>query len=213
MRKLLGLAVVGLLAFVMVVGLAGTARADIIFTLGNHPQSDESNILFGSPQTGATITGEVEHTGIAVVFSSLTNQTLVQSAQGQADITGITGAGETAQDVNLTSMQVTVPGYTFLDFILNLQNGTGTAQVVVTDNVGQPFTYALGNGQNYLTITTANGESISEIQVTMLGGGSWDDFKQPRISGVSAVPEPASMLLLGTGLLGAGFFGRRKKKN
>jgi hypothetical protein len=69
-----------------VVMTAPSARADVIFQLGNHPQPDEQNILFSSPETGNPIWGEVDHTGIAVRFQSTTGETLFQNAQGQAQI-------------------------------------------------------------------------------------------------------------------------------
>ena len=55
------LAVVGALLIA-----ASGARADIIFTPGNHPQQDETNILFGAPETGYIINGEVDHSGVGV---------------------------------------------------------------------------------------------------------------------------------------------------
>src|SRR5436190_8975749 len=94
---------------------APAAAADVVFTTGNHPQDDETNILFAAGETGTLITGEVDHSGVGVQFSSLTGQTLVQSAEGQASITEVNGDP-------LTSMFVQVPGYTFGDFILNLEN-------------------------------------------------------------------------------------------
>src|SRR4051794_4925652 len=77
--------------------LAGTtgAQADIIFDPGNHPQSNEVNILFDTGETGALITGEVGHTGVLVDFSTLTGQTLKQNAQGQASIQN--AAGDSSQ--------------------------------------------------------------------------------------------------------------------
>jgi hypothetical protein len=191
-----------------------SASANVIFTLGNHPQSDENNILFAAADTGLQITGEVGHSGIAVNFSSLTGQTLYQNAQGQASINEINGAP-------LTSMFITVPGYTFGDFILNLQNGTGTAAVTVVDNFSEVFNYALGNGQNFLTISTANGETISSLKVIMSTGGGFDVFKQPRISEVCnarscapvflAIPEPQPLALLGLGMVGLAVTRRQHK--
>jgi hypothetical protein len=190
------------------------AMATITFTLGNVPQDDEINILFEDAQTGTTITGEVDHSGVDAIFSSLTGQTLCQNAQGQADVNG---CGE-----DLTSMSFTLGGgYVFGDFIMNLQNGTGTATVtVLTEN--SVFNYALGNGQNFLTIVATGGDVITEIQVTMSSGGGFSDFKQPRISSVcngdscvpvppneNTVPEPGVLSLLGIALLG--FAGMRRR--
>src|SRR5438034_1915259 len=103
------------------------ASAGIIFTLGNHPQSDEANILFGAKQTGLTITGEVDHTGIGAIFSTLTGETLLQNAKGQADISNDAG-----KKVDLTSMDFKIEaGFGFTDFIMNLLSGHGTATVTV----------------------------------------------------------------------------------
>jgi len=198
---------------------APIAAADVIFTVGNNPQPDENNILFSAGDTGTLITGEVDHSGVAVEFSSLTGQTLYQNAQGQASITEVNGDP-------LTSMFVEVPGYTFGDFILNLQNGTGTATVVAVDNFNETFMYSLGNGQNYLTITTANNESIASVSVTMSAGGGFDVFKQPRISQVcntatsvcipspdTGVPEPGILSLVALGLAAIGVGTVRRKRS
>jgi hypothetical protein len=183
------------------------ASASIIFTPGNHPQPDEANILFGSSETGTTITGEVDHSGVAAVFSSLTGQTLFQNAKGQADIHNLGGG-------NLTSMSFTLEsGFGFLDYILNLQSGIGDATVTVHTE-GSTFTYALGSGQNFLTIVATGGDVLTGIDVTMSAGGGFEDFKQPRISGVCEfvtgtttcttvpMPEPGVLSLLGIAMLG-----------
>src|SRR5215831_3994624 len=83
-----------LLASAFGVALAAPAYAHITFTLGNNPQLDEQNILFGASETGTTITGEVDHSGVPAVFSTLTGQTLFQKAKGQADIENAADPGK-----------------------------------------------------------------------------------------------------------------------
>ena len=225
-------------AAALAVGLPGTlggnaASANVIFTLGNNPQPNEENILFQAPQTGLTVTGATNMTNVPVFFSTLTGQQLLQNSQGQADI--LQNVPMPAQNSALTSMDInlTAPNFTagagvpspvlgFTDFIMNPLNGSGTATVTAFDNFGQTFTYPLGNGQNYLTLTTANGEVITDVQIKV-AGGSFIEFKQPRISGVCRIgagncnpvppiPEPASLGLLGTALAGLGIFMQRRRR-
>lgn len=186
------------------------ASADIIFMLGNNPQPDEENILFADPQSGTTINGATQ-SGVGVVFTS--TQTLFQRAQGQANIFG---SASTPNTTLLTNIGITAPGYTFQDFILNLQNGSGLATVTAIDNFSTSFQYTLGNGQNFLTILAlpGSGQSIESISVQVSGGG-FMEFKQPRISGpalVAQLPEPGSLALLSAVLGAVGVTARRRKR-
>ena len=65
------------------------ASASVMFILGNNPQPDEANILFGAKETGMTIVGEVDHTGIAAIFSA--DRQAESEAKGQADISNDAG--------------------------------------------------------------------------------------------------------------------------
>ena len=103
-------------------------------------------------------------------------------------------------------------GFGFTDFIFNPLNGHGNATVTVG---AATFTYALGSGQNFLTILADGGDVMTEVSVMMDTGGGFLEFKQPRVSGVCGfdvtggctpippviIPEPEALSLLGIALL------------
>ena len=173
-----------------------SVRADsVTFTIGNNPQQDEENILLNSGAMGATVFGLTNQTQIQVAFSS-TLDTLVEPSSGQARIEALDGV--------LNSITISVPNGTFHDIILNPFFGSGTANVSVltANNETFNFDYALSNGQNFLTIVADPGTAIFSVTISAPGG--FTDLRQPRISGAATdtVPEPATMLLFGFGLLG-----------
>ena len=185
--------------------LVAPSFADAVFHPGNHPQPHEQNVLFPTDQMGATIVGQTNMSRTPVQFSS-TSDTLMAKG-GQSDID--------AADGLINDITMTVPGHTFLDAIINpfKPGSTGDLLVTVTMSDGTTFTHTYGNtnGNNFLTITTTVGEKISSVTIDSASG--FQDLKQPRlsvISGVTVVPEPSSMLLLGSGLLGVATVVRRK---
>ena len=175
--------------------LLGSAYADAVFTLGNHPQPNEENILFQTDQMGMTIEAFTNRSDTMVQWSSTTDTLL--GTGGQSDLDAVGGL---IHDVTFT-----VPGHTFLDLIFNPFKPGNNNDLVVTvmTNTGPfMFTYGDTHGDNFLTITTINGETISSVTIDSASG--FQDLMQPRISGISGVtivPEPSSMLLLGSGVL------------
>jgi len=183
---------------------APAAHADGVFTLGNHPQPNEQNILFGSTQMGATVFGSTNFTDTTVQFSSTTDVLMVPSS-GQAKVTAMDGL--------VNDITTTIPGSAF--FILNPFKPAVNGDLTVTVTMSDAHVFTFGpygsiTGNNFLTITTSGGELISSVTIDSPGG--FQDLRQPRISGlaVSPVPEPSSLLLLGSGALGLMGVLRRK---
>jgi PEP-CTERM motif len=186
------------------------ANATIIFTVGNNPQTNEENVLFnqsgliGGP--ALTVTGAPQQSNFLVNFTS--NENLDTPSAGQARVEGTDG------DFTLLGINLGTSTFTDIIFNLNTVNGTpGIATITVTEKVGPGGTFALpvGNGSNFLTITTAGGELMTGISISSTV--QINDIRQTRISGAAnVVPEPLSLGLVGTGLISLFFLRRRASR-
>lgn len=193
---------------ILTVFWCSAANAYLIFTSGNNLQPDGENIQFDGGSTAFTVYGQTNTSNRTVNFSS--TELLIEPSLGQARIE--------AYDGLINYLTISVPGAIFTDIIFNLgcppgSPGCGTAEVSVTATDGIfDFSYGLGPGQNFLTITASSGEMHS---VSIFDATGFKYLRQPRISGldsrVSANPIPSSILLLASGLIG--LWGARRMFN
>jgi len=194
-------------AVVLGIGLLPTpSRADIIFTLGNNPQQPgEENVLLNKGTSGSTVSGTTNQSGTVVDFTSAT-QTLSEPANGQARIEAVDASGNQVALSDISAITL-ASGAPYFDLIFNSHIGGtigtagGTETVTVLDNLGvtHPFSFSLGNGENFLTIVATNGQSIASTAISYPTG--FTDLQQVRISlSASVIPEPATYTMLATGL-------------
>jgi len=208
--------VVALAIFTIVGVFAGTAKADIVVVTGVNNQGTD-NVLLNPATNVLTVTGTVGQNNLTVNFTSASGSGLLNAnPSGQATVSGGTG------NIALTQLTFGLANNdSFTRAVFNINAGTDGSVVIHVEGLNidggffeDDFTVD-ANGQNFFTVTAINGQAITSISLTAINGAVFEDVRQVRLGGgevTETIPEPASMVLLGSGLLGVAASLRKRFK-
>lgn len=143
-------------------------------------------------------TGDPGETGLGLNATSLKDNEIQDQTLVQLDLTKLKIAGLTDLTFKIGSLQ---GGEAFAIFGSNTAAGNGVSGTFLTSGTGLPVIQTVlfpgAIPDNFIWVTATNTDVLLDNALAVTGG--------------SKVPEPISLILLGSGLAGAGLYRRLRK--
>ena len=210
--------IVPVLAFAGLAAAPAASRADFVFYTSNGDFQgglhtfglDDENVLFNGAGTisgpALTVTGRTNQSSQLIDITGI--EDLITPASGQARVEASVGTYTTA------SITANDPMFalTSLSYQIKATNKTGGSfTLTATDQFGGTDSLTINSspGNIFFGVIATNGEMLTVATITS-SGNTIDDIRQIRV-GLKAVPEPASLGLIGIGLIAVTFGGLRRK--
>ncbi|TAJ72503.1 MAG: PEP-CTERM sorting domain-containing protein [Phenylobacterium sp.] len=197
----------------VVITTVGPDDPNVIVDDSNGPATDTVHLIADGLYNDFTTYGTTGPTNVGVIITGNENIKPSSDGNGQPWIISTDGSGLTYLDFALAG------GYQFtsIEFNLNTPKSTGqpvpwAVDVFSYNNGLLEQTHLTGiTNSSFISVYTTGGETLSHVSFNTYGTPVLDGVGQIRISGLVAVPEPATWAMMIMGFGAAGSVLRRRR--